>query len=80
MRKADPFLVRFVNGLWRPTRIRILGLELAGIVESVGNAVTRFREDDQVFGSIGFKFGAYAEYACVPEDAALATKPVNNDV
>ena len=32
---------------------------------------------DPVFGSTGFNFGAHAEYVCLPEDAALAMKPVN---
>ncbi len=77
MRKADPFLVRFMNGLWRPKKINILGMEFAGKVESVGKAVTRFAEGDEVFGSSGFKFGAHAEYVCVPEDGLLATKPVD---
>jgi NADPH:quinone reductase-like Zn-dependent oxidoreductase len=76
LRKADPFLVRFINGLWKP-RIRILGMEFAGTVESVGKAVTRFGPGDQVFGGPGFKFGAHAEYLCVPEDGTLAIKPVN---
>src|SRR3989475_8081029 len=77
MRKADPVITRFMNGLWGPKKIRILGLEFAGKVESVGRAVTRFGEGDQVFGSTGFKFGTHAEYACLPEDARLAIKPVN---
>jgi NADPH:quinone reductase-like Zn-dependent oxidoreductase len=77
LRKADPFLVRFINGLWGPKKIHILGTEFAGKVESVGKAVTRFAEGDQVFGSTGFKFGAHAEYVCVPEGGTLATKPVN---
>src|SRR5882672_9143593 len=66
LRKADPFVVRLMNGLSRP-KIQILGAEFAGTVESVGKAVTRFAVGDAVFGSPGFKFGAHAEYVCVPE-------------
>jgi NADPH:quinone reductase-like Zn-dependent oxidoreductase len=78
MRKADPYLIAiFMNGPWRPKKTNILGIEFAGTVESVGKAVTRFAEGDQVFGSTGFKFGAHAEYVRVPEDGTLATKPVN---
>jgi NADPH:quinone reductase-like Zn-dependent oxidoreductase len=76
IRKADPFLVRFMFGLRRP-KIHILGMEFAGTIESVGKAVTRFAAGDQVFGATGFKFGAHAEYACLPEDGTLAIKPVN---
>jgi NADPH:quinone reductase-like Zn-dependent oxidoreductase len=77
MRKADPVLVRFMNGLWAPKKTRILGMEFAGEVESVGKAVTRFKEGDEVFGSTGFKFGTHAEYARLPEDAFLEMKPAN---
>jgi NADPH:quinone reductase-like Zn-dependent oxidoreductase len=77
MRKADPFLVRFLNGVWKPKKLRILGMEYAGEVESVGKAVTRLAEHDRVFGSTGFKFGTHAQYVSVPEDGMLATMPVN---
>jgi len=40
LRKADPFLAQLLNGLWRPKRIKILGFELAGVVESTGRSVT----------------------------------------
>jgi NADPH:quinone reductase-like Zn-dependent oxidoreductase len=71
-RSADPFIVRYFIGLRRPKR-RILGMELAGEVETVGAAVTEFEVGDQVFGVGGF--GAHAEFACKRESAAIAHKP-----
>ena len=77
LRKADPFLVRLMMGLWRPMKISILGMEFSGTVESTGKAVTRFHAGEQVFGGTGFRFGCHAEYVCLREDGALAIKPVN---
>jgi len=66
----------FMFGVFKP-RINILGIDLAGEIESVGKNVKRFKEGDQVFGTPGMTFGAHAEYTCVREDGVLTIKPAN---
>src|SRR5439155_26324797 len=53
MRKAHPVLIRLMNGLSAPKRIHVRGIEFAVRVESVGRAVTRHREGEEVFGATG---------------------------
>ncbi len=67
------FMVR-PGGLFRP-RYRILGSDIAGVVESVGPDVTGLRPGDEVFGDLTeFGFGAFAEFVSVPA-AAVTGKP-----
>lgn len=75
-RRADPFMVRFVYGLFRP-RNRILGVELAGEIEEIGRDVKGFQAGDRVYGISPKSFGAHAEYVCLPETAPLALKPAD---
>ena len=76
IRKAEPFISRFVTGLIRPKKT-ILGTEFAGEIEAVGKDVTSFKVGDKVFGFSGNDFGAHAEYMIMPEDGFLTTMPVN---
>lgn len=71
--RGSPYLMRLVSGIGTPDDVRV-GVDFAGTVEAVGEAVTQFAPGDKVFGGRG---GAFAEYLVVPEDRAVALMPTN---
>src|SRR5713226_7670471 len=74
LRSAEYFITRFFTGFLRP-KWNILGSELAGEVEAVGAAVSKFAVGDYVFGTTGARCGAHAEFICMRESARIAHKP-----
>jgi NADPH:quinone reductase-like Zn-dependent oxidoreductase len=71
--RAKPFIIR-LGGLREPKH-KILGVDIAGHVETVGSSVKQFRPGDEVFGA-GKDLGGFADYVCTDEDK-LALKPAN---
>ena len=69
-------LAAFGIGAFRPKR-RVLGMDVAGVVEAVGAGVTGFAPGDEVIAMLGSTFGGHAEYARVRQDGAIARKPRN---
>jgi NADPH:quinone reductase-like Zn-dependent oxidoreductase len=74
--RGEPYVSRLQLGLRKPKE-KVLGCDVAGQIEAVGENVTMFRPGDEVFGSpFMHGFGAFAEWVCVPEDL-LEPKPVD---
>lgn len=69
---GSPFYIR-AWGLFKP-KYKILGSDIAGVVEALGNKVTKFKVGDAVFGDALYSWGGFAEYACIPENV-LSKKP-----
>jgi NADPH:quinone reductase-like Zn-dependent oxidoreductase len=74
IRAGRPLISRLLTGVRRPKR-RVLGSELAGVVEAIGPAVTEFAAGDHVFGVNAWNFGAHAQFVCMRQGAPLAHKP-----
>lgn len=72
--RGKPFLYRIMFGLFKP-KVRIPGMEVSGIVETVGSDVSDFKIGDAVFGDTSeYGFGTFAEFVCIHEKS-LVKKP-----
>jgi NADPH:quinone reductase-like Zn-dependent oxidoreductase len=71
--RGSPYLMRLMSGLGAPDKTAC-GVDFSGTVAAVGDAVTKFKPGDAVFGG---RNGAFAEYVVIPEDRALTHKPSN---
>lgn len=74
--------IRLYIGLFKPSRVKILGTEFAGEIVETGKDVTGYQVGDQVYGYTGLGFGTYAEYRCIsqkPTELAgvMSKRPTN---
>lgn len=69
-----PIAKLFFFGVLKP-RIKILGFDIAGEIESIGKKVTKYKVGDKVFGADDLKFGGHAQYKCLKETDPISIKP-----
>jgi NADPH:quinone reductase-like Zn-dependent oxidoreductase len=74
--KGVKFLSSLTLGFLTP-RIRVLGMDISGVVEAVGTDVSRFQPGDEVIAMLGGRFGGHAEYVAVSQHGAITRKPRN---
>jgi NADPH:quinone reductase-like Zn-dependent oxidoreductase len=73
--RGKQMLLRVIGGLLKPKH-KVLGADIAGIVETVGSNAVDFKPGDEVFGDIADAgFGGFAEYVCVPEKLLALKSP-----
>ena len=73
-RSGRPWFARVYFGLRRP-KYPVLGWQFVGVVDRVGDAVTRFAVGERVFGTVASNAGAHAELILVAEDGVVLPAP-----
>lgn len=73
-RSGSSFFPRLATGLFKP-KIKILGTELSGVIESVGNSVKGFKPGDEIVADSGTNYGAHAEFVLVSDKDPIIHKP-----
>lgn len=74
--QGKPLVNRLLFGWFKP-RNPILGCDLAGTVDAVGESVTNLKPGDRVYGDLSDRgFGTFAEYVCAPEESLVKMPPV----
>ncbi len=76
-RAGDPPIVRLYMGLFRPKKRTVLGSELSGRVEAIGDDVSEFEVGDHVFAATADGTGGHAEYIALPAKGAVTHIPEN---
>lgn len=74
MRTANYFVSRFFTGLLKP-KLQISGTDFSGVVESVGDGVSKFKTGDRIWGFNDEGLQSHAEYMCINENEPILPIP-----
>ncbi|NDR58665.1 NAD(P)-dependent alcohol dehydrogenase [Pseudoruegeria sp. M32A2M] len=75
---GSPLWVRPIAGIFRP-KVNVLGSDIVGLVDKLGEGETGFRTGQRVMGDYVWSHGGFAEYACVPASETVAVPDALSD-